>query len=111
MGEVKVPDTVVKCAGTGDDLNLLEPHLLVSVRAQRDVLVSEDLQSGGLDDMGTPAIYLGTKAGRGVNLRFKNFDALAKWVGARKGLSAKLEPHREDEIYVPEDNPDDGAGE
>jgi hypothetical protein len=107
MGEVKIPTTVAECAGTGEEINLLEPHLHVTLRPKREILIATDMQSDDLDSMGTPEIYLGTKAGRGVDLLFKDFDALGAWVSERAGLQPKLEPYAEEEIYVPEDNPDD----
>ncbi len=100
----EIPQTTAICDGTGEEFNILSPHLEVSLRPVRQVLVSEDPDD--IDDeadenaleAGEPNIYLGTKAGRGVNLRFKDFDAAISWFKERKGKAAKLELHRESEI-------------
>lgn len=105
MTTTEMPVTVVKCAGCEKDLNVLMPYLAVQVRAKRDVIVSEEVASADPNEVADNTVYLGTKSGRGVLRNFHDFDCLAKWVNARKGLPAKLEFHHEDEIYVPEDNP------
>ncbi len=101
----EMPVTVVKCAGCGEDLNILNPYLAVQVRAKRDVIVSDEVVSADPNEVADNRVYLGTKSGRGVLRNFHDFSCLAKWVDKRKHLKAKLEYHREDEIYVPEDNP------
>ena len=113
MKAPEIPVTVVECDGCHEDLNVLAPYLHVMLKPQRSVLVSEEIADEDDPEYDEdnpelmPRIYLGTKAGRGVLLKFHNFDCTAKWVGERKGLQPKIEPHMEDEIYVPEDNPDD----
>jgi hypothetical protein len=56
------------------------------------------------DDMeaGDRAVYLATKAGRGVTKRFKDWKAAAAWFSDRKNYTAKLQLNREPE-YVPAD--------
>lgn len=105
--QAEMPVTVVECDGCDDDLNVLMPYLQVQVRAKREVLISEEVPSDDPNEVPENTVYLGTKSGRGVIRRFHNFDCLGKWVRARKGVEAKLEYHVEDEIYVPEDNPDE----
>lgn len=107
MAQTEMPVTVIECAGCENDLNVLMPYLAVQVRAKREVVVSEEVPSEDLNAMADNIVYLGTKSGRGVLRNFHNFDCLKTWVDKREGLPAKLEVHREDEIYVPEDNPDD----
>ena len=102
--EVEIPNPVVACDGCEKDLNTLNPYLQVGVKAQRQVLVSNELPSDDLNEVGSAEIYLGTKSGRGVLKKFHDFDCALKWFGDRKGLKAKLEVHHEDEVYVPEDN-------
>lgn len=103
----EIPNTQVECAGCDVALNVLAPHLSMKLRAQREVLVVEEIASEDPNEVGDPDIYLGSKVGRGVVKQFHDFDCMATWVKERKGLPAKLEFHREDEIYVPADNPDD----
>jgi hypothetical protein len=102
-----MPVTVIKCAGCGSDLNVLMPYLAVAVKAKREVLISEEVPSADPNEVADNTVYLATKSGRGVIRQFHNFDCLLLWVEEREGLDAKLEFHIEDEIYVPEDNPDD----
>lgn len=108
MATTEMPVTVVKCDGCGNDLNLLMPYLAVQLRAKREVLISEEVQTDDPNEVPDNAVYLGTKSGRGVLREFHDFDCLAQWVGERKGKKAKLQYHQEDEIYVPEDNPEGG---
>jgi hypothetical protein len=108
MAPTEMPVTVIKCAGCESDLNVLMPYLAVSVKAKREVLISEEIPSEDPNEVADNALYLGTKSGRGVIRNFHNFDCLGLWVEEREGLDAKLEYHSEDEIYVPEDNPDGG---
>lgn len=107
MATTEIPVTVIKCAGCEQDLNILMPYLAVGVKAKREVLISEEVPSEDPNEVPDNTVYLGTKSGRGVIRNFHNFDCLGLWVGEREGLEAKLEFHSEDEIYVPEDNPDD----
>jgi len=107
MAQTEMPVTVIECAGCEKDLNVLMPYLAVQVRAKREVVVSEEVPSADMNEIADNVVYLGTKSGRGVLRSFHNFDCLKLWVDKREGLSAKLEVHRENEIYVPEDNPDD----
>jgi hypothetical protein len=102
----EIPATVVKCAGCDEDLNVLNPYLQVQVKAQREILVAEDVPaSGDPNVVPEPNLYLGVKSGRGVILRLHDFDCLGRWQKARKGLPAKLEFHKEEgDPYVPEDN-------
>jgi hypothetical protein len=104
MSEVEIPNPVVPCDGCEKDLNTLNPYLKVTVKAQREVLISNEVASDDPNEVGNAEIYLGTKSGRGVLKKFHDFDCAGKWFGARKGLKAKLEFHHEDEVYVPEDN-------
>lgn len=103
----EMPVTVEACSGCEKDLNLLVPYLQVGVSPQRGVIVTEEVASADPNEVSENNVYLGTKRGRSVLMRFHNFACLDKWVNSRKGLDPKLEFHREDEIYVPEDNPDD----
>jgi len=107
MAQTEMPVTVIKCAGCGENLNVLMPYLAVSVKAKREVLISEEVPSEDPNEVADNTVYLGTKSGRGVIRQFHNFDCLGLWCDEREGLEAKLEYHSEDEIYVPEDNPDD----
>lgn len=105
---IEIPNTQVECAGCDDALNVLGPHLHMKLRAQRDVLVVEEIASEDPNEVGDPDIYLGSKVGRGVVRLFHDFDCVAAWVKEREGLPAKLEFHAEDgDPYVPADNPDD----
>jgi hypothetical protein len=104
MGAVEIPNPVVACDGCEKDLNTLNPYLMVTVKAQREVLVSNEVSSDDPNEVGNAEIFLGTKSGRGVLKKFHDFDCARKWFDARKGLAAKLEYHHEDEVYVPEDN-------
>lgn len=105
----EIPNTVVECDGCGEDLNLLAPYLDVMVKPKREVLVSEEEPDPDDPDaeFQLPNLYLGTKSGRGVIKKFHDFKCAGSWFKDRASLKPKLEPHREDEIYVPEDNPDD----
>lgn len=103
----EMPVTVVECAGCGKDLNVLTTYLAVKVSPRRDVIVSEEVASADPNEVADNTVYLGTKAGRAVLRNFHDFACLATWVDSRKKLKAKLEFHKEKEVYVPEDNPDD----
>lgn len=99
----EIPQTTAVCDGSGEEFSLLNPHLEVSLRPVRQVLKVDDTVPGEDADenameSGVPDIYLATKAGRGVTLRFKDFDAAISWFQEREGKSAKLELHHEDEI-------------
>lgn len=107
MTTVEMPVTVVKCSGCEKDLNLLMPYLAVQVRAKREVLISSEVPSGDPNEVSENTLYLGTKSGRGVQLQLHDFECFAEWVTKREGLQPKLEFHSEDEVYVPEDNPDE----
>ena len=104
---IEIPNTQVECAGCDEALNVLAPHLHMKLRAQREALIVEEIASEDPNEVGDPDIYLGGKVGRGVVRVFHDFDCMMAWVKEREGLPAKLEFHSEDEIYVPEDNPDD----
>ena len=103
----EIPNTQVECSGCDKPLNLLAPHLNMVLRAKREVLIAEEVAAEDPNEVGQPDIYLGSKNGRGVVRQFHDFDCMLTWVKEREGLPAKLEFHSEDEIYVPEDNPDD----
>lgn len=106
--EPKIPSTTLDCAGCNKELNLLVPHLSVMLKPQREVLVLTDVtEDEDNPEMVGQEITLGARSGRGVILKLHNFDCLIKWANERKGLAPVLEPHREDEVYVPEDNPDE----
>lgn len=105
MSQTEMPTTVVECSGCEKELNVLMPYLGVQVKAKREVIIAEEVASADPNEVPDNTIYMGTKSGRGVVLQFHDFDCLGKWVAARKGKKAKLEFHKEDEIYVPEDNP------
>jgi len=79
--------------------------LYMMLKAQREVLISDEATAADPNDVPEANIYLGVKSGRGVLKRFHNFACQLSWVEERKDLNAKLEYHAEDEIYVPEDNP------
>jgi hypothetical protein len=101
----EIPETIVACDGCGDELNVLAPYLKVMLKPERAVLVSEELPSDDPENQpGDLRLNLGTRSGRGVMLRLHDFQCLIKWADERKGLSPKIEFHREDEIYVPADN-------
>lgn len=100
----EIPDTVVKCDGCDEDLNLLNAHLTMQLKAERSVLLTDDKPATDPLEVPEATITLGKKSGRGVIRNFHDFDCMAKWVKVREGLKAKLEYHSEDEIYVPDDN-------
>lgn len=101
----EVPETVIECDGCGNSLNLLAPYLSVGLKPQHNVLLMSD-EPNEDDPDGVPVqkISLGARKGRGFLGRFHDFSCLHKWVGKRKELKPKLEYHKEDEIYEPEDN-------
>jgi len=102
----ELPETVVGCDSPDCDegLNVLGNFLAVTVKPKRQVLVQQVEESDDPNVVPEDTILLGTKSGRGVALRFHDFDCFGKWVAARKGMSPVLEFHHEDEIYEPEDN-------
>lgn len=113
----EIPQTQYVCDGTGEEFSLLNPHLEVSLRPVRQVLQSEATpldEDADENDMegGDPNIYLATKAGRGVDLKFKDFDAARKWFDKRKGYRPKLQLSHEPP-YEPADEivADDEDGE
>lgn len=102
---MEIPETTVECDGCGDELNLLAPHLAVQVKARRLRLVTEGVQmTGDLNEIPDPEMYLGTISGRGRQILVHGAPCLAKYAESRPWTDAKLEVHKEDEIYVPEDN-------
>lgn len=88
-------------------MNVLQPHLHVILKAQRDVLISTEKASDDPNEAPEAVYSIGTKSGRGVVRKFHDFDCLMLWVKEREGLPAKIEFHKEDEIFVPDDNPDE----
>lgn len=98
-----LPETVVKCYGCGKDLNILNPYLQVAIKAQREVLVTENTNEDLNAESGT-VVYLGVKSGRGALKRFHDFACLEQYASKKNGAKAKIELHHEDEVYVPEDN-------
>lgn len=101
----EIPNTVVTCDGCGEDLNLLNKHISMGLRVKREVLsLSVPQQTGEIDDIPAQEVTLASLSGRGVLRTFHDFKCLDKWVNPRKGYELKLEPHYEDEIFVPEDN-------
>lgn len=105
----EIPQTTAICDGSGEEFSLMNPYLEVSLRPVRQVLqVEETLPDEDADenDMegGDPNVYLATKAGRGVMLRFKDFDSAILWFQKRAGLSAKLQLHHEPEYVAPSED-------
>jgi len=104
MSVPEFPNPVVECAGCGDELSLLQPHLKILVKAEQQVLVSQSVPSEDDSQFSRQVYSLGTQSGRGRIFQVHNFDCLAEYAKARAGQEAKLEVHAEEEIYVPEDN-------
>jgi hypothetical protein len=100
MSVPEIPNPVVTCAGCGDELSLLVPHLKLTIKAEMQVLVVND----SAEEFSTPSYSLGTKSGRGRLFHVHNFDCLGQYAQERAGQEPKLEIYTEDEIYVPEDN-------
>ena len=102
----EIPETVEGCDSPDceEELNLLANYLTVTVKPKRSVLVQRVEPSADPNVVPEDEVFLGTKSGRGVMLKFHNFDCFADWVAVRKGLEPVLEFHAEDEIYEPEDN-------
>lgn len=100
----EIPNTVVECDGCGEELNLLAKHLVVMVKPQRAVLVMEDVASADPDEAPDSNIFLGSKKGRGVRKLFHDFECAHTWFNERFEWKPKIELHKEDEIFVPEDN-------
>jgi hypothetical protein len=124
----EIPQTTAVCDGTGEEFSLLNPHLEVSMRVVRQVLELDPLaqpvadEEADDDDMleDNRSVYLATRAGRGRDLKFKDFEAAQKWFDERKGYTPKLQKHHEPETPyaggdgVGEDSdeiPNDGDGE
>ena len=103
MSVPEFPNPVVKCAGCGDDLSLLVPHLKISVKAEVNTLAVRQLPAED-GEIGGEEYSLGSKSGRGRIFQVHNFDCLEQYATDRAGQEPKLEAHSEDEIYVPEDN-------
>lgn len=101
----ELPVTVVECDGGCDkELNLLNPYLTVTVKPKREVLLLDELPADDPNFVSEDVIRLGTKSGRGVILRFHDFECALTWFENREGKPARLEFHHEDDIYVPDDN-------
>lgn len=100
---MEIPQTVFECGGCEKDLNVLDPYLNVQIKAQREVIVTDD-PADTEGEISEPGLYLGTKSGRGRIVKFHGFDCLFKYARERKDYEVKIEPHLEDEIFVPEDN-------
>lgn len=98
-----IPVTVVECGGCDEELNLLAPHLSVQIKAERSVLVA-DASADPFGDPSVPTVNLGTQSGRGRLVNFHNFACVRDYGDERASKEVKLEPHTEDEVYVPEDN-------
>lgn len=98
-----IPNPIVTCAGCGEELSLLQPHLKLLIKAEMQVLVSTE-RPGEEGEFTTFDYSLGTKSGRGRIFQVHDFGCLAQYAQERAELSVKLEVHAEDEIYEPEDN-------
>lgn len=100
----EIPNPVTECDGCGKEMNLLAPFLSVSVKPQHQVLLAEDIPPETKDGIPTQSFTLGSRKGRGVIWKFHSFDCALEKLKSYAGKLPKLEVHREDEIYVPEDN-------
>lgn len=99
-----VPNPVVECAGCGENLSQLAPHLKVAVKAEVKVLLTQPIETDDPEEITGNQIILGSKSGRGRIFFVHDFDCLAQYAQEREGQTAKVQHHTEDEIYVPEDN-------
>lgn len=101
----EIPNTVIDCDGCTDSLNVLGDHLKLTLKPQRQVLMTEDVVDDE-DENAVPEqrLFLGRKSGRGVIRFFHNFDCANAYMKKFEGKEAKLEYHSEEEIYVPADN-------
>lgn len=92
-------DEVVTSDALGEELNTLNPHLLVVVKVVRNVIV-EGVTEEESDDDSEP--YVGTRSGAGEILRFSDYKALAKWASEQAkevgDNSLKLKKNREDDL-------------
>lgn len=93
--------TTEVCAGCGEDINLLVPHLRVGVSPNRAVIETVDaaLVGAETDDDGNivslaidvtdpdmenrERYYVGTKSGAGQMAFFHNYDHLADWATSK----------------------------
>jgi hypothetical protein len=104
-----IPQTIVECDSPEceEELNVLSTHLTVVVKPKREVLIVEDIPTDDPEEVPESRVYLGTCSGRapakGI-LRFHNFKCAMQWFQAREDLKPRLQLHKEDDIYVPEDN-------
>jgi hypothetical protein len=99
----EIPNPVVECAGCGDELSLLTPHLKLQIKAELQVLTIQPLPGEEGEITGNNYV-LGSKSGRGRIFHVHDFECLTQYASERSDLKPKLELHAEDEIYVPEDN-------
>jgi hypothetical protein len=100
-----LPETLVTCGGCDKELNVLKPHLCVQIKAQRSVLLIDHMVGDdAAEDDEAPGVSLGTRSGRGRIALFHDFSCIEKYGKKRKELSAKIEHHHEEEVYVPDDN-------
>jgi hypothetical protein len=102
----EIPNTVEECGGCEEDLNLLNPHLVMQIKATRKVLVVEEEVSADPNVVGDGLIYLGDKSGRGRIVRFHDFGCIRKYANERKDNDTVIETYHQDEVYVPFDNRD-----
>lgn len=87
-------------AATEDEINLLKPHLIVTVKVAKQAFTpvatpqrdgDQDVEEDGDDDM-----VLGIRTGEGVELRFQDYKSAAKWFQARKDEDVVLSYNRDD---------------
>lgn len=100
----EIPNPVETCAGCGDELSRLQPHLKMTLKAEMAVLLATPIAPSEEGEITGNAVSLGSKSGRGRIAYLHNFDCLIAYAQEREGKEPKLEAHAEDEIYEPEDN-------
>lgn len=100
----EIPNTVVECDGCGEEMNLLAPYLSVTLKPQHNVLLMEDVPTKNPDEIPGQSFTLGSRKGRGVMWVFHDFNCALEKLSDYKDKVPVLEVHKEDEIYVPEDN-------
>jgi hypothetical protein len=92
-----VEDLTAVDTNTGESFSVLQPHLVVTVKSVRAVMMQNDLTEGSEDEDVDPGFYVGRRSGSGEILTFADFNSAAEYFKSRASEPVKLKMHREEE--------------
>jgi hypothetical protein len=101
-------ETSSKCAGCTDEIDLFKNHLVITVKTQKQALVTppptqrEDTTKVEAEEETAP--YLGTRSGEGEILLFHAYGCAADYFEKKRDKTVKLNYNQDDtDPYNPEE--------